>query len=264
MLSLDAVLVGLVWQEIFFQHLGQQGHWKYRLILGTAIWLAYMADRLFDNLALDSKKPTTRRHAFIRNNWKTILTVWLIVFTSILILSIFTLSKAEFIGGLWITLLINLYFLILKLSKRIPILGSLKEIFTGTLFALGVSYFPIFLLKDVAYETVGTQITFGLLCFANVILISHWEHTIDKHQQEGKLSQRRFDRDVLLKVLLTMLGCYGIYLVTMANELFSWAVLLSSMGLSILYLEANNRGYYNLKFLIDVPLILPCLLFFIF
>ena len=264
MLALDAVLVGLIWQEIFFQHFDQTGHWKFRLILGTAIWLAYMADRLFDNLGFDTIKPMTRRHAFIRKNSRVIIIFWLIAFFSILSFSILKLSKAEIIGGLWITFLINLYFLILKLSKRIHILGSMKEILTGSLFSIGVSYFPVFALTTVSYDVVGDQVIFGLLCFANVLLISHWEHKIDEQQQEEKLSQRSYNRDGLLKLLLIGLGCTGIALVTMSFGLFSWSVLLSSLAIWFLYLNARLNGFHDLKFLIDAPLMLPCLLFFLF
>jgi hypothetical protein len=222
-----------------------------------------MADRLFDNLGLDKEKPTTRRHAFIRRHWRKISSLWIFLFIGSISFSMVTLSKAELLGGLWITLLINLYFIFLKLSKTNTALGSLKEILTGTLFSLGVSYFPVVLFNGLAFEIVEEQIIFGLLCFANVLLISHWEHKIDAQQQEVKLSQTGLNRDALLKLLLAFLNCTAIVLVATNRGIFSWSVLLSSLAIWFLYLAARAKGAQNLKFLIDAPLMLPCLLFFI-
>ena len=220
-----------------------------------------MADRLFDNLSLKKEKPVTRRHRFIRENWKKIVITWGAVFIGSVALSIATLSQRELIGGFWLVILINLYFLLIRLSKRIPILGSLKEIITGTLFSIGVSYFPLLMFHETGRDPYLDQILFALLCFSNVLLISHWDHSIDQQQQEKKLSQRGIQRDAILKLLLLAQGCLGILLVTLYMDLFSWALLISAIALWMLHLEAKLNGTENLKFLIDAPLILPVLLF---
>ncbi|MCB1123317.1 MAG: hypothetical protein KJT03_17315 [Verrucomicrobiae bacterium] len=262
-LALDAVAVGLVWQELFFRHAAIPIQWKYQLILAGAIWLAYMADRLFDNLSLDPLKPTTRRHAFIRSHWKKIAVVWIVVLVSSVAFSILQLNFTELMGGLLIVVLINLYFLILKISRKVPLLGSLKEILTATLFSIGVSYFPVMSLSESFFNLLYEQVIFGLLCFANILLISHWEHEIDALQEEAKLSQRSLNRENLLKLVLVSLGFWSIFQVTTQHEIFSWALLISSLAMWLLFLEARLRGSRQLKFLIDVPLMLPVIVLFL-
>lgn len=262
--SLDAVWVGVVWQKIFFLQWGRTWHWKYAVILGSAIWLAYMADRLFDNLSLDKEKPITRRHQFIRNNWKAIVVIWGTLFISILIFSITNLSHTEFWGGIWLVILINLYFLLIRLSRGIPFVGSLKEIITGTLFSVGVSYFPLLILLEPSSAVYFDQIVFAVLCFSNVLLISHWDHSIDKEQEEKKLSQLSIHHDVILKLLLIGQVCASILWVISRVGIFNWALLISAVCLWILYLQAKLNGAGKLKFLIDAPLILPTLLLIIY
>lgn len=262
-LALDAVCAGLVWQEIFFRVAGTFCHGKYRLILAGAIWLAYMADRLFDNLGLDPEKPTTRRHAFIRGHWRKITALWIVILVSNVTFSIRSLDPAELWGGIWIVVLINLYILVVRLSRKIPLLGSLKEILTATLFSLGVSFFPAMSLEDAMFGLFYEQMVFGLLCLANVWLISHWERDIDAVQKEAKLSQRTLYNETLLKLFLAGLGFWSIFEATTKQDLFSRALLVSSLALWILFLEARLKGPRQLKFLIDAPLMLPAFLFFL-
>ncbi|MCZ6675437.1 MAG: hypothetical protein O7C75_21120 [Verrucomicrobia bacterium] len=264
LLSLDAVAAGLVWQEVFFRQFGSSGRWDQRLILGCAIWLAYVADRLFDILSLNTQKPTTERHAYIRGHWRTMVVIWLTVFISSFILAYLRLPKLEFIGGLWITILINLYFLTLRFSGKIPTLGSLKEILTATLFTIGVSFFPLLTLPEILFQYLWLQVIFGVLCFTNVLLISHWEHWIDRGQEEHSLSQRSSNRSTLLKILLTNLIGLGLVMAFMLPGIFSLAFLISSAGICVLYLRGRGSETGKLKFLIDLPLMLPFLLFFFF
>jgi hypothetical protein len=250
----------VVWQRIFFVQWERPWYWKYAVILGSAIWLAYMADRLFDNLSLDKDMPITRRHQFIRNNWKAIIAIWGVLFISIFLFSISNLSHAELWGGIWLVVLINLYFLLIRLSRGIPFLGSIKEIVTGTLYSIGVSFFPLLMLSEPSNTEYLDQIVFALLCFSNVLLISHWDHSIDKEQKEKKLSQLRIHHDVILKLLLIGQVCVSIILVISRVGIFNWALLISAVCLWMLYLQVKLNGADKLKFLIDAPLILPGLL----
>lgn len=252
--------MGLVWQHIFFHHWEVEGHWKYSLILGLAVWLAYMADRLFDNLSLDKAKTMTRRHQFIRSNWRTIVTVWTILFLVSVTFSFVMLTKEEFVGGIWLVILIILYFALIRISKSIPILGSSKEIITGSLFSIGVSYFPLLSLENPQSSQHINQVIFAVLCFSNVLLISHWDHAIDQEQQEKNLSQILNKRETILKILLLGQNCFAFILVIMHMDFFSCALMISAISLWILHLKAKYNGPEQLKFLIDAPLILPSIM----
>ena len=258
--SLDAVLVGLVWQALFFRHWEVDWHWKYALILATAIWLAYMADRLFDLLSFDKSKPITRRHRFVQTNKKTILSIWGFLFVGIVVFSIFQLPGEIFAGGLWLVLLINSYFLLIRLARGIPFLGSLKEIITGTLFSVGVSYFPLLLLPYQSSSEYLDQILFAILCFSNVLLLSHWDHAIDKGQLENRLSQGNFDPKATLNLLLIGQCCLCMLNLVTRSGILGWALFLSAPLLWALYLESQRTETAHTKYLIDAPLIFPIIL----
>lgn len=264
LLSLDAVAAGLVWQEVFFTQLGKTASWETRLILGCAIWMAYVADRLFDSLSLDSKKPRTKRHRFIKTHWLVFLSIWVVIFSSITPFAYFNLSQEHFIGGLWIMVLVNLYFILLKFSKRIAILGSLKEILTGTLFSLGVSFFPILALTEISLATIILQASFGLLCVFNVFLISHWEFRIDQGQKESNLSQHGLDRHVILMIMISVNLISGVTMSLLDFGIFSSSLLISTSAITCLHIYTTKHGSGNLKPLIDVPLMLPLFLIFFF
>jgi hypothetical protein len=264
LLSLDAVAAGLVWQEVFFRQLGHASSWKPRLILGCAIWMAYVADRLFDSLSLDSQKPRTKRHRFVKDHWLVFLSIWIVIFCTTVPFAYLQLSRAQFVGGLWIMALVNLYFLLLKFSKRITLLGSLKEILTGTLFSLGVSFFPIVVITEVTLNPLILQALFGLLCVLNVLLISHWEFKIDLAQNESNLSQQGHNRHALLIIMVSANLISGVLMSLLDFGIFSTSLLFSALGIACLHLYTARNGSENLKSLIDVPLMLPLLLFFFF
>jgi hypothetical protein len=219
--------------------------------------LAYTADRLFDTLSLDAAKPRTERHRFMRHHWKRMLSIWVGVFISSVILASKSLPTAHLVGGLWLVLLVNVYFLLLHFSKKIPLLGSLKEILTGALFSLGVSYFPVLSEQGVTNSLLIHQCAFGLLCLTNVLLISHWEFRIDQEQVEAKLAQRSRNRDALLLVAFCTTISTGLLMTATEPGVFNYSLLLSGSALALLHLYAAKQGTDYLKSLIDVPLMLP-------
>lgn len=210
------------------------------------------------------EKPRTERHLFIRNHWKPIVSIWVIIFVGSITTALKSLTKEQFIGGLWIVLLVNIYFLTLRFSKKAPILGRLKEILTGTLFTLGVSYFSLLHDSLPNREILIYQCAFGLLCFTNVLLISHWEFKIDQEQDEANLTQRGRNNSILFQTALATCLAGGVILSLDDLNLFASAVLLSTIALGFLNLFIKRNGTDTLKPLIDVPLMLPFLLFFIF
>lgn len=262
--SLDAVIVGIVWQALFFRHWGVDWHWKYALILASAIWLAYMADRIFDLLSYDQSKPITQRHRFVQTNRNTILSIWGFLFVGIVVFSVFILPGEILAGGLWLVLLINLYFLLIRLARGIPFLGSIKEIITGTLFSVGVSYFPLLLLPHHSSSEYMDQVLFAILCFSNVLLLSHWDHAIDKGQHENRLSQGNFDSKSTLNILLVGQCCLCILNLVTRSSILGWALFLSAPLLWTLYLESQRSQSAQTKYLIDAPLIVPAILLVLF
>ena len=54
-LSLDAVCVALLWQEVFSRTGKIQLEWKDRTLLGLAVWAVYLLDHLLDSLNIENK-----------------------------------------------------------------------------------------------------------------------------------------------------------------------------------------------------------------
>ena len=220
-----------------------------------------MADRLLDQLSFDGTKPLTRRHRFIRRNWKTILSLWIASFLGIVVFSVLNLSGEELAGGLWIIILINLYFLLIRLSRGLPFLGSAKEIITGSLFAVGVSYFPLLQIASQTQTEFIDQMRFAVLCFSNVLLISYWDHAIDLGQLEGKLSQRILHHETVINLLLIGQVCAGFLFIATREGVINLALLIATACLWILFLAGKRSSTDQTKFLIDAPLMVPALCF---
>ncbi len=67
-LSLDAPLVALAWQEAFAQVMAVELGAAQRVLLAVCTWLAYSGDRLLDARRLPDGPVDSARHAFARKH----------------------------------------------------------------------------------------------------------------------------------------------------------------------------------------------------
>ena len=85
-LSLDAPLVAIIWKTFISMGLNNKFFPGETLILGTAVWLAYSADRFFE--PTDNNKISPSRFLIGRAHPIRFLVGWVLVLIAILIYSI--------------------------------------------------------------------------------------------------------------------------------------------------------------------------------
>lgn len=170
LLSLDAPLVALLWQTLFIRCFHAPGSgWGNVLpsiLLVSAVWLIYAADRALDAWRGAGTRP---RHEFYRRHWRAVLPVWTAVLTATSWLAWTALPRQIFARGAWLGCAVVVYFAAVHaIHRKWP-----KEAAVAIIFALGAS-----LAAWTRVETradVLTVILFSCLCWINCAAIEHWE-----------------------------------------------------------------------------------------
>lgn len=146
-LGLDAVAVALVWLGIFAQVTGARlGAVNYG-VLGVAVWIVYLADRLADGW---SGTGTQSRHQFAVRHCRILIPVMLGFGVAACIWALFSMRWITVAGGLWVGVAVVGYFSLLAAS-RVPAMSQ-------TLL-MGVSALLIMaLLQEGPGEAAGIQI----------------------------------------------------------------------------------------------------------
>src|SRR4051812_25331299 len=70
LLSLDAPIVALVWQDLAARSFGHPLRPAARIVLGLTVWAVYLADRLLDVRAPGAGQNTARHHFYRRHPTK--------------------------------------------------------------------------------------------------------------------------------------------------------------------------------------------------
>lgn len=187
-LSLDAPLVAVAWQNALAHAAHVSLRWHHGYILGAAVWLAYAADRWIEGWRLIPGQILTQRHWFYQRWRWPVAAVWLAVLFSALVFTGLLLSRRELAAGLLLLGPVLVYLLshqLLHLShpKRVP-----KEICVALLFAAGAVFFAAARRPAIVVVTAVPLVLFTGLCFANCSLISVWENEVDRVHGQTSLA----------------------------------------------------------------------------
>ena len=179
LLSLDAPLVALAWQDWWGVARHSPPGVGQRVILGLGVWLIYLADRLADAAREPSEDLATARHAFARR-WKLpLLVLSATVAVDLVVIAPLTLPPRQFQAGLAMLAAAGTYFWLIhrrnpaRWTARLP-----KEAVVGAMFALGTAFFALCHPSWPAGTLVGAIILFGGVCFLNCALITSWERNV--------------------------------------------------------------------------------------
>ncbi len=257
LLSLDAILVGWVWQSIFSEISGHQGTYSERLILGGAIGLAYVADRLIDCLTIDTNQPSTERHKLYRKHWKVFLIPWALLFTFMVTHAYQVLDPAVFVSGVGLVVLINLYYLLVRLARSYLFLGAAKEILTATIFTVGVSFFSLHGKGVESMSLITPQIAFGLLCFINLLMISQRDKLYAISQNEKTLPHHTSHIRTITALLFAICTGLGLYFFVTSKLGFAIPYTIALVGTLTFLILSRNHKVGTARYWADVPLILP-------
>lgn len=170
LLSLDAPLVALLWQTLFLRCFHARravpDQFLSAILLVSAVWLIYAADRALDAWRGAGERP---RHQFYRRHWRAVLPVWTAVLASACWLAWTGLPRETFARGVWLAVAVAVYFAAVHASRR----HWPKEAAVAVIFALGASLAAWNRVESSA--DVFTVILFSCLCWINCVAIETWE-----------------------------------------------------------------------------------------
>lgn len=239
LLSLDAPLVAVVWQECFARDLGVRLSFAARCALASAVWFIYLFDRLLDT----RHAPTTARHVFCTLHKRLCGTLTCLSAVT-LAFSVWQLSAPVVRGGLTVGALVALYLFFVHFAGRNRLR---KEAAVGVLFALGCGLAPYERAAD-AHAILFPALMFGVLCWLNAAAIEAWESgSLDR------VSQWFVDR---MQVV-----CCGVVAISLMAGLHGsyGALAVTAIGYCVVMASRSQLSADALRVAIDVPLLAPLL-----
>jgi hypothetical protein len=201
MLSLDAVMVAMVWQQLLMRAFCHRGStWPEAGSLGATVWLIYVADRLLDAARLNLYVPHTLRHGFHLRHRKVFLPLWIVVLAINAFVVTHYLPHELLRGGLLLASAVLIYGASVHFSplrshmfagaaRRRPSWRHIpKEVRVGFLFALGVSlsvWTELFASGE-GWQNMGplaiTTCVLTVLFGCNCMLVARFERELDRAQ----------------------------------------------------------------------------------
>gem|GEM_PF-1843336 len=255
LLSLDAALAGLAWQELFASATGWTLHPVDRVILPLAIWMAYTADRLWDARKFETDKPSTERLRFHHRHWRHILVVWLLTFFGSIALAWHHYAIGVFLAGFVLIILIQAYYLLSHWARKNSHLRLSKDLATACLFACGSSFFILTQQPEKNADMLWLQAGLALLSLLNLQCIGWMERPLDLEQaQVSSALLHRGSLGIILLTLASLLYAGGICIA--GYHRFGTALLLATLLLGMASFAFRKTSSETFRQLADWPLIL--------
>jgi hypothetical protein len=172
LLSLDAPLIALVWQDFLARCYPTVLRSTGRGVLGLTVWAIYLADRLLD-VRHPASAAETVRHAFYRRHRTFALALLAAVVCADLLVTRLWLRPAVFDNGLLVTGGVAAYLGAFAFTQWGP--AAWKKPLAAFLFTSG-----IFLIAWTGTAHPRTQLVwpaaaFCALCLGNLLMIEKWE-----------------------------------------------------------------------------------------
>ncbi|MCM2371740.1 hypothetical protein [Aporhodopirellula aestuarii] len=217
LLSLDAVLVAVAWQQLLMQSFCHR--WSTLPETGSlvlTVWLVYVADRLLDAARLDLSQPHTLRHQFYHRHGRIFFVAWVTVLLLDTFIVVRYLSPELLRSGLILAAAVLIYGAGVHFPgpasdprhrdsgrrSRWPSLP--KEFRVGTLFALGVS---LTAWTHLVVDTEGvrgpvslwplamTTFAMAILFCVNCVLVARFERHLDQAQSFASIATQNTSFD---------------------------------------------------------------------
>jgi hypothetical protein len=259
-LSLDAPVVAVVWQEYLATLAGVAIGWPHRVVLSVSVCLAYAADRWFEGWRVAPTAMRTPRHRFYqKHRWK-VATVWVFALAMDLAVAFYRLTPRELVAGTLLLIPTLLYVLSHQLLHRNHPFRLPKEMCVAALIAGGAS---VFVIASPAARIAVISLPlclFVALCFANVVLIGVWEREVDESHGQVSLarqfsSARRIGR--LLPWLLALTGTICLLQETSISRSATACVAVSALLLGSIDRLERRVGWKLARILADAALLTP-------
>lgn len=189
--SIDAVLVGLVWQLVFAVAFLHRVPKLYEFTsIGLSIWLVYTADRLFDSFKLDITRAHTLRHHIHYRYRKLIAACWFFILSINTATIATNATEAQLRWGCVAIAVAVAYVTGAQVYGQKSALFP-KEFQVGLVFAFGVSLtvWSDPARADIVSLAVAALMTAWLFA-ANCVVIANLERHLDRNQDFASLALR--------------------------------------------------------------------------
>jgi hypothetical protein len=265
LLSLDAPLVGVLWQLLFAKALRVHLAPMVNLITALVIWLIYVADRILDSYEAEEGAEEALRHRFYRAHRVGFLPAFFSVLLVTGWMAYADLGLKTWRDGLLLAAIVGGYFAVVHLlggraQKWFP-----KEIAVAILFGVG-TFMPVGVkVQQLHFRFLLPFLLFLLVLWMNTLLIEYSEWVTLRARD----ADRPHESTILVGRHLTAFGAaVGVLaLSAMASEWFPLArpILLaeglSALGLGMLGWQWRRISSYAVRATADVVLLTPLLLF---
>ncbi len=248
LLSLDAVVVGLLWQWVFaLEFCGRLPSHAESGIVGLTIWLAYTADRLLDSLQLDLTLPHTARHRLHLEYRKTLVAFWVVALAIDVGLVVLFATDRQLRWG-YVGIGVVLAYVAGVHFSRESRWWFPKELQAGMVFAFGVSLlaWSEAASDDVAALLLSTLMA-GFLFAANCFAVADWENDLDASQgfvswvTRYPASPRWFPLALVSHLVIAML----LLAVGVVGPVFAGCLVASDALLLAVVLTHQNLGLFD-------------------
>jgi hypothetical protein len=170
-LSLDAPLIALVWQDFLARCYPTALHWPGRAVLGLTVWAIYLADRLLD-VRHPASPLESLRHRFYRRNRIFAQTLFALVVSIDLAVTRIWLRPSLFTAGLLLAGAVALYLGAFPLTAWGT--TAWKKPIAALLFTAGTFLIAWSGTGHPVQELAWPALAFCALCLANLLMIERW------------------------------------------------------------------------------------------
>ncbi len=271
LLSLDVVFGALSMMYLFVYCSGYPISWPNYLVLGLTVWLIYTLDHLWDAYKIPHEAHTPR-HLFHQKYFLPLAGVWIFILTLNSVCAFWFLDPKTLYYGFVVSVLVSLHFLLGAIEGLRSVLFFQKETRIALVYTLGVSTAPFSLVLPQLGHSPELWLL-AMLCFclawANLLIISHYEHEIDT--QDAHVSMVRSlglaKSQKLIRVIFGIFGALMLFAFYF-NPLRHWIALLCLLLMGFILFRVFQGGAYflrreNYRAWSDAIFYLPALLVFL-
>ena len=262
LLSLDAPCVAVLWQILLARALHVHLGWEEPLILFLAVWIIYIADRVFDSFRHPPPGWEPERKKFYRAHPLLMSGVGATAGLAAFVLVVHCLRSPSILcSGLVLGLSVLCYFTAVHIVC--PALRSWpRELVVALIFSIG-TFAPVILPHGPVIQTAACSALFSLLCWVNCALIetAEWRHN-PATRHPGSLARfidARVERVLALTIVAALLLTASGYL----SMLFCCAVAAAALALYLLARRKTRISAHFLRVAADGALCSPLIVLLI-
>jgi hypothetical protein len=254
-LAADTVLIAIFWQSLVAEVFDIQLEHCHRILLGAAVWLGYVADRVLDGFQI-TDRVCSARHSIAFRYREILFFAWIVVLFLAVCFAFHALHFRELYKCFLLAILCGFNSLINAFDKFGNFLIP-KELRTALLFACGVFLFVELGLPAFTIWSWAAFLSFASLCFANCCYVASWDRTVDINQGQSSLMLRS---NLLLGPfrLISFLMAFSCILLSLflPENLNLFFLAIGSAVLSLPLIDILINGSENKRLLADLGLLL--------